>query len=109
MRQRRSHRGFRMRSACGSPLRNDGGKQEIVIPDGRAANGAAEPEPTRCSGDGPPDGYAAMSSPFSALSISAAVSATPYSAANDPKRGPWDWPSSTSYSALNQSRRFSNG
>ncbi|GHD44828.1 hypothetical protein GCM10017083_12710 [Thalassobaculum fulvum] len=57
-----SLRGFRLRAAFGSPVRNDvKGRDAIrcvrlspltptlhaVIPDGRAALGAAEPEPTR--------------------------------------------------------------
>lgn len=35
-------------------------------------------------------------SPASARSISSLVFSTPYSSMNPPKRGPWDWPSSTS-------------
>jgi len=51
---RSSLRGFRLRSAFGGPVRNDVGEQWAlgvlppdVIPDGRAARGADEPEPTR--------------------------------------------------------------
>jgi hypothetical protein len=51
---RSSLRGFRLRSAFGDPVRNDVGEEWAlgvlppdVIPDGRAALGAAEPEPTR--------------------------------------------------------------
>jgi hypothetical protein len=52
-----SLRGFRLRAAFGGPVRNDDGASSatlppffpfFVIPDGRAALGAAEPEPTRC-------------------------------------------------------------
>ena len=43
---RPSPRGFRMRSASGATLRNDEIRR-TVIPDGRAALGAGEPEPTR--------------------------------------------------------------
>ena len=42
-----------------------------------------------------------------APAISPRVFATPYSAMKLPMRGPWLDPSSVSYSALNQSRRFS--
>ena len=43
-----------------------------------------------------------------ALRIIAAVWAQPNRAAKEPKRGPWAWPSRTSYSAPNQARSGSN-
>ena len=48
-----------------------------------------------------------MNSPASAWRIIAAVSAQPNKAAKEPKRGPWLWPSSTSYKAANQARKGS--
>ena len=52
----------------------------------------------RCQAQEGQDRHAApaIRSPASALSISAIVSSTPYSAMNPPNRGPWLAPNSTS-------------